>query len=245
MKPITIVGHRGARGEAPENTLAGFIRARELALDEVELDLHLSADSELIVLHDPTLKRTTGVDSHRRHFSSKELQALDARHSFPRWPEPTGIPRLIDVLNVSSPSLRFQLEVKADAMPAMRQLAHRLAAVIEQQRLADRVVVTSLNIDFLNYFGHHFPNYQRGYICQYRHHNPVKRAKRLGTQWLMLNYKMVTPLLLKKAAQSTLKVSVWTVNDIAVAERLVAMGVNNIITDFPSAFQHHFHHVSL
>lgn len=240
MHPITIVGHRGARGEAPENTLAGFQRARELQLAEVELDLRLSADGELIVLHDKTLKRTTGAAGSSLDYSAVELAALDARASFARWPQATGVPTLAAVLDTGAPQLRYQLEVKGDSLPLLKQIASQLAALIHARQLQDQVVVTSGHVGFLTYFGQQAPTLKRGYISEYRHQFPLKRAAELKVDWLMLNHALVTPALLAKAAALGLKVSVWTVNDLAIAEALVAMGVRSVITDFPSAFQHHF-----
>lgn len=237
---ITIVGHRGARGEAPENTLAGFVRARELGLAEVELDVRLSQDGELIVLHDKTLKRTAGVAGTSLDHTAAQLAQLDARASFARWPERVGVPTLAAVLDAGAPELRYQLEVKGESLPLLKQIAERLAQLIEARQLTGQVVVTSAHVGFLEYLGRTQPQLARGYICEFRHLQPLKRARELGVDWLILHYPLVTPSLLAKAAALDLGVSVWTVNDLAIAEKLVGMGVTSLITDFPSAFRHHF-----
>ena len=89
-----IYGHRGARGECPENTLASFQHCLEQGVTRCELDLHLSADDELMVIHDPTLKRTTGQRGKVGRYSAAELEQLDARAAGPAWPQPCPIPRL-------------------------------------------------------------------------------------------------------------------------------------------------------
>jgi glycerophosphoryl diester phosphodiesterase len=240
MKNITIVGHRGARGEAPENTLAGFTRARELNLAEVELDVRLSKDCELIVLHDKTLARTTGRAGTSLDYSAAEMAAMDARHSFQGWPQKTGVPSLAAVLDAGAPNLHYQLEVKGESLPLLKQIATRLVSLIHDRDMPNRVVVTSGHAGFLAHMQRIQPELKRGYICQFRHQAPIRRARDLGASWLIPHYDLVTPALLSQAEKAGLGVSVWTVNDLAMAEKLVGMGATSLITDFPSAFRHHF-----
>lgn len=240
MRSITIVGHRGARGEAPENTLAGFQRARSLDLAEVELDVRLSKDGKLIVLHDKTLTRTAGVDGTSLDYTATELGRLDARHSFPRWPERIGVPTLEQVFAVGAPTLHYQLEVKGESMPVLREIAGKITALVDDRQLRDQVVITSAHAGFLAHVGKHHPDFKRGYICEFPFRQPLKRALALGVDWLIPRFDLVTPELVKQARGNRLGLSVWTVNDLAVAEKLVGMGVTSLITDFPSAFRHHF-----
>lgn len=80
-----IYGHRGAKGEAPENTLASFQRCLEHGVNRCELDLHLSRDGELMVIHDPTLKRTTGRRGKVAEHDAATLVTYDAREGGPGW----------------------------------------------------------------------------------------------------------------------------------------------------------------
>lgn len=240
MRNVTIVGHRGARGEAPENTLAGFERARALALTEVELDVRLSKDGQLIVLHDKTLARTTGVTGTGLDYTAQALGNLDARHSFPRWPTKVGVPTLEQVLNAGAPTLRYQLEVKGETLPLLRDIAKKITQLVDARGLRDQVVITSAHAGFLEHMGKTYPTFQRGYICEFAFRQPLKRAFTLGVEWLIPRFDLVTPELVEKATRAGLALSVWTVNDLAVAERLVGMGITSLITDFPSAFQYHF-----
>lgn len=240
MTAITIVGHRGARGEAPENTLPGFTRARELGLTEVELDVRLSADDELVVLHDKTLARTTGIDGSSREHSMLALANMDARLSLPRWPKKTGVPSLDAVVSVGAPELRYQFEVKSDSRTLLKKIAQQLGEFIDQRQMHERVVVTSSHRYFLGLMGEQHPELSRGLVCRYAHLQPLRRAQELGVDWLILHYKLITPELMARIQQEGVKLSVWTVNDLAIADRLVEMGVDSLITDYPSAFSHHF-----
>ncbi len=106
-----LYGHRGARGEAPENTLASFQRCLAQGVTRCELDLHLSRDGQLMVIHDPTLRRTTGRRGKVSHYDAAELQHMDARHGGPSWPQPCPIPTLAELFEQCAFE-HWQLEVE-------------------------------------------------------------------------------------------------------------------------------------
>lgn len=233
---ITIVGHRGAKGEAPENTAAGFAHARKLGLTEVELDIRLSRDGELVVLHDRDLKRTTGMHGTSLDHDAASLSQMDARQEHRHWPEHTGVPTLAAVFAESHNDLRYQLEVKAESLPHLKHIADQLVFMVNERQMKHRVVITSNHRGFLTYVGKHYPSFKRGYICKRRFPQPIKQANALNVDWLICHYPLVTPRLLAEAQQHGIQVSVWTVNELPLAKRLIEMGVTSLITDFPSAF---------
>jgi glycerophosphoryl diester phosphodiesterase len=103
---MKIMGHRGARNEAPENTLEGFELARELKLPSVELDIHLSLDGKLMVIHDETVDRTCSGKGKVSEMTSNELRLLDAG-------EGTTIPYLKEVCDLLLPAhIEIQIEIK-------------------------------------------------------------------------------------------------------------------------------------
>ncbi|MCG8391559.1 MAG: glycerophosphodiester phosphodiesterase [Pseudomonadales bacterium] len=235
-----LVGHRGARGEAPENTLASFQVALEAGVTEIELDVRLSADGHLIVLHDSDVTRTTGMQGHVRQYTLSQLGVMDARRNTPGWHSPTGIPSLQEVVDLCGPNMRFQFEVKGADRVVLHQLAHHLTHMIHEQQLQSRVVVTSSHTGFLRMIGTMAPDVERGYVCQYRYLQPTRRAHGLGCAWLMPHFSLVNTALMRRARKRGLKVSVWTVNDLTEAERLSRLKVDGIITDFPTSFVSHF-----
>lgn len=235
-----IVGHRGARGEAPENTLAGFQVAREAGVGEVELDVRLSRDGHLIVVHDSTVTRTTGERGKVHHYTREQLAALDARSNTPGWHHPVGIPSLREVVMACGAEMRFQFEVKGAGRILLHRLARQLVALIEELGLKPRVVITSSHTGFLRLIGGQAPHLERGYVSEYRHQQPTRRAAALGCRWLMPRHTLVNQALMRQARDLALKVSPWTVNDLSEAERMVSLGVDSIITDFPSRFMVHF-----
>lgn len=235
-----IVGHRGARGEAPENTLPSFRRAIHAGVGEIELDVRLSADNQLFVLHDADLKRTTGQTGVAQQRSLASLQALDARHALPGWPTACPIPSLQEVVDAAPDSMRFQFEVKADGRAPLPRLATALATLIHDQQLTDRVVVTSGSSQFLGMMKQQAFDIARGYVCQYRHRKPIQTCTRLECRWLIAHYGLINETLIQYSRKHGIAISTWTVNDLKEAERLAALQVESIITDYPSAFMAHF-----
>ena len=236
----TIVGHRGARGEAPENTAAGFQVALEAGVTEIELDVRLSRDGHLIVVHDANVTRTTGERGKAHHYTLSQLEVLDARRNTPGWHSPLGIPSLREVVGLCGPSMRFQFEVKGADRAILHRLAHQLVDFISQRQMNDRVVVTSSHTGFLRMLGTMTAHIERGYVAEYRYQQPTRRAVALGCTWLMPRHTLVTPALMRRARRRNLKVSTWTVNDLTRAERMAELGVDGIITDFPTSFIAHF-----
>ena len=236
----TIVGHRGARGEAPENTAAGFQVAMEAGVTEIELDVRLSRDGHLIVVHDANVTRTTGERGKAHHYTLSQLEVLDARRNTPGWHSPLGIPSLREVVDLCGPSMRFQFEVNGADRAILHRLAHQLVDFINQRQMNDRVVVTSSHTGFLRMLGTMTAHIERGYVAEYRYQQPTRRAVALGCTWLMPRHTLVTPALMRRARRRNLKVSTWTVNDLTRAERMVELGVDGIITDFPTSFIAHF-----
>jgi glycerophosphoryl diester phosphodiesterase len=237
-----IVGHRGARGEAPENTLPSFERAVIAGVPEIELDVRLSSDDELFVLHDPDLRRTTGYSGKAHSLLLSSLVTHDARHAIPGWPTPCPVPSLQQVLDSCPATMRFQLEVKANGRAPLKRIALRLAKLIEEQELRQRVVVTSSDAGFLRTMRHTAPDVVRGYVCEYRYRKPIQQSVALECDWLICHFGLVSASLMSHARRHGLGVSVWTVNDLKEAERLISLGVDSIITDFPSAFMAHLRH---
>ena len=134
-----IYGHRGARAEAPENTLPSFRKALEAGVTRVELDLHLSADQQLVVIHDPTLKRTTGLRGKVAQHTAAELSRIDARFGLPGWKTPCAIPTLAQLLQQCPEIEHYQLEVKSGSerqsrivLDAIATLTHAVVASVQK-----------------------------------------------------------------------------------------------------------------
>ncbi|MFF7708334.1 glycerophosphodiester phosphodiesterase family protein [Pseudomonas sp. NPDC007930] len=227
-----LYGHRGAKGEAPENTLASFQQCLSHGVKRCELDLHLSRDGELMVIHDPTLRRTTERRGKVADYNAAELTALDARRGGPGWLTPCPVPTLAQLFEACAFE-HWQLEVKsasrvraAGTVLAIRELAQRFGVL-------DKVTITSSSREVLRAAQELVPDVGRGLVAEYAWLDPLKVAQSYGCHLLALNWTLCTPERLQKAQRQGLHVSVWTVNEPALMRRLADFGVDSLITDFP------------
>lgn len=227
-----IYGHRGAKGEAPENTLAGFKQCLAHGVRRCELDLHLSKDGELMVIHDPTLKRTTGRRGKVVEHDAEELTQYDARQGGPSWKQPCPIPRLADLFEQCDFE-HWQLEVKSASRVRAARSVLAIKALADRHGLLDRVTVTSGSREVLRALKRLTPELSCGLVAEYAWLDPLKVAKQYDCSLLALKWTLCTPERIAKARQLGLHVSVWTVNDPALMRRLADFGVDSLITDYP------------
>ena len=228
-----IYGHRGAKGEAPENTLVSFEQCLQHGVRRCELDLHLSRDGELMVIHDPTLKRTTGRRGKVVQHDADELANYDAREGGPGWKTPCPIPRLSELFEKCDFE-HWQLEVKSASRVRAARTVMAIKELAEQHRLLDRITVTSSSREVLRALNRLAPQISRGLVAEYNWLDPLKVARQYGCSLLALKWTLCTPERLEKARKQGLHVSVWTVNEPALMRRLADFGVDSLITDYPS-----------
>lgn len=231
---MLIYGHRGARGEAPENTLGGFRHALAHGVVRVELDLHLARDGELVVIHDATLARTTDGRGRVARHSSAELARLDARRGGPPWPQPEGVPTLARLLEECPGFLHYQLECKPANSTERVQIAERLATLYREHALYTRASVTSFDPQLLTAVSDADPRIPLGLVCERARPEPLAAARARGVGLLVLHFRLCTATRIATAHAAGLQVSAWTVNDPELALELGARGVDSIVTDFPS-----------
>ena len=231
---MIIVGHRGARNEAPENTVEGFVHAQQHGCQHFELDIQLSADHKLMVFHDSSLKRTTGQRGKLGNFPSRYLQTLDASLSMPNWHVPCPIPTLQSVVNSAPHASHWQFEVKSDSRHRLSILIQHLHHFIIENNLIELVTVTSSNRWFLKQMSLLHPAIATGYVAELPFLDPVKIAQKLKCKMLAISLKISSQKNIKRANEAGLHVSCWTVNDLERMRELKEMGIDSIFTDVPS-----------
>jgi glycerophosphoryl diester phosphodiesterase len=231
---MLVYGHRGARGEAPENTLASFHRAVEAGVNGVELDLRLSRDGQLVVIHDDTVNRTTGARGLVVHFDADELARLDARRNGPPCAFSQPIPTIERVLEEFPSIGHFQLEAKPINSEVRPLMAERLAQLFHEFALYQRATVTSFDPGLLDAVRQRDPAIPLGLVSDRTRPEPLGIAERLGAKLLILHWKKCTRERIDAAHAAGLSVSAWTVNDDSEAVRLLYDGVDSIVTDFPT-----------
>ncbi len=236
---MIVYGHRGAAGEAPENTLAGFAHAMAYGIRHFELDLRVAKDGEIVVIHDTTLARTHGSRASVVRRSVPELSALQATGQAYEWSRSTGVPSLHAVVRQCRGVEHLQFEVKTGQLGDEQAFCERLAKFVREARLVPQVTVTSLDSALLARMQVVAPDISRGLVCEVAPPDPVALALDLGCDTLALSHELTDARRVQRAREAGLKISCWTVNALPVATRLYQLGVDSIISDYPAALLAH------
>ncbi|PSF05429.1 glycerophosphodiester phosphodiesterase [Marinobacter fuscus] len=237
---MIIYGHRGAKGEAPENTLAGFIHAHRHGIRHFELDLVLSKDGVPMLVHDLTVDRTTGQKGNVGKYTAAELADMDARRNTSSWATRTGIPTLENLLDQFDDIEHLQLEVKKDSRARLNVLGNRVTEIIQSRGLLNKVAITSAEPSFLREIRRRDKNIRLGLVAERKFPKPLNLATRLGCEYFCVNWKILTRAMVETAHRQNMHVSTWTVNRIHDMLKLEEMGVDSIITDFPTSTRMYF-----
>lgn len=229
-----IIGHRGARNEAPENTIGSFIHAQNNGCYAFELDVRLSKDNQLMVFHDGILGRMTGINGLLSNFTAEQLNHFDARGKI-LWPYVCPIPKLRHVIESVPLTKDWQFEVKPTSLVRMKKLATELLKLIETvSGKSGRTTITSSSEWFLKEIKRRAPSQNIGLVSESRGLEAVERCVQLGCSLLVINKTMCSEAVVSSAHKKGLEVSVWTVNNIDQMHALRSMKVDSIITDIPS-----------
>jgi glycerophosphoryl diester phosphodiesterase len=231
---MLLYGHRGARGEAPENTLTGFAHAQRAGVAAVELDVRLTADGRLAVLHDATVDRTCFASGPVGGFTAEALARLDARRSFPGWPEAAGVPLLEDVLDAYAAKMRFAVEIKQDETARLERVGTLLAGCIDRYGLEGRVTVTSFLPEALEIMRRLAPEIPRALIGAYDAPTFLEAALRLECAQADIQLARGSVDAVREAQARGLRVVGWQGNTAEHLDALLAWGVGGITSDYPS-----------
>jgi len=233
VRPL-VIAHRGASGTSPENTLAAFRRAVELGADMIELDAQLTRDGAVVVIHDYTLERTTSGGGAVHETTLADLRRLDAGAWFDTAFRGERVPTLAETL--AAVPLAFNVELKP---VGPGELEARALAVVEEAGALERTIFSSFAMDALERVRARSAVARLAVLWETeRVDDAIAWARRVGARALHLRKDATTPRALEAAASAHLAVRVWTVNDQAEMQRLVAAGVEGIFTDFPERFLH-------
>ncbi|TVP57213.1 MAG: glycerophosphodiester phosphodiesterase [Halomonadaceae bacterium] len=232
---MQIYGHRGAKGEAPENSLDSFIHAYGHGVRHFEMDVQLSKDGEPVIIHDLTLERTTGRKGLVADNTMAQLATMDARYNTSPWPTATGIPSLFDVVEACPDFAHLQLEVKSDTRQRMNVLCNRLVEWIQRKQWHQRITLTSSDQWFLRAVKRRNRSISTGFVAERRFPRPVATARELGCNYLCPSKRLCTEALVTAAHKAGMHVSSWTVNRIHDMTLLEQMGIDSVITDYPTS----------
>ncbi|PJZ45337.1 glycerophosphodiester phosphodiesterase [Leptospira brenneri] len=231
-KTPTNIGHRGARGLAPENTLVSFLVGSE-STRFFELDTMLCASGELVVIHDFTVDRTTDGKGKVKDYKYRALAELDAGSFFDEAFEGEQIPTLSQVIQTLPENTVFDIELKSEGNAEERKsLAQTLVKLIRKLKLQDRIWVSSFDWELVDLIRKEEPEVLRGLL--------VEKGDSLNKDYMDYEPDLILPHLsacTKDFVQSCLEKSLlvipYTTNTEEEWTKLIGVGVAGLITDFP------------
>jgi glycerophosphoryl diester phosphodiesterase len=221
---MKIMGHRGARNEAPENTLEGFELARELKLPSVELDIHLSLDGKLMVIHDETVDRTCSGKGKVSEMTSNELRLLDAG-------EGTTIPYLKEVCDLLLPAhIEIQIEIKDGK--TLSPLNAYLKELSQDQR--QLLTVISFNHLWLKEFKGSNPTLKTATLLYGRPLNAPEIARAADANGVSFNIAFIDEELREQTRREGLSLTGWNANNEEDFKKMEALELDYLGTDTPT-----------
>lgn len=229
---IEIIGHRGAAYLAPENTLASVLKAVELGADAVEVDIYLSKDNRIVVIHDATTNRTTNQNLLVAETNYSELSKLDAGSY--KSPEYRGekIPLLEDILDCLPDDINIYIEVKETI-----RIIPYLKLLLDKHPRKQQFRIIAFDIETISEAKKQMASipcyYLKSSISKEQYGSFVDELIKRGLDGADLHHSTITPRLVKKLKRAGLPCLAWTVNTEDEAHSLIKMGVVGITTDRP------------
>ena len=260
-----IIAHRGARSIAPENTLLAAQQAFDIGADLWELDVAMTSDVEIVVIHDDTLERTSNVEQvfpERKPwkieaFTLKELRQLD----FGSWfiqKDPFkqiasgGVSKdqQMKFINLPIPTLREALHFTKDhhwrvnieikdllGKPGDREIAEKVVALVDELEMPDSVIISSFNHSYIQRVKIADPRIVTAALVNNPDPDPVALLSRLNAQAYNPDIKTLDFNQIPLVTKTGKAVYIWTVNDETTMRKLIDAGVSGIFTDFPQVLK--------
>lgn len=243
-----VIAHQGGNHLRPDNTMLAFRHAVELGVDALEMDVHATADGEIVVIHDETVDRTTNGSGLVKEMRLEELRELDAAYNWPHHLETDEhpyrgrgirIPTLEEVLR-AFPDVPMTIEIK-QADPS---IVGTFGELLQRYDREQNTIVASFHPDVMWEFREKFPSFATSGVEPEIRTFYVMKTVFLG--WLYRppmeafqvpeasgNLQVITPRFVRAAHRRGINVQVWTVNDRESMRRVLDAGVDGIITDRP------------
>ena len=219
---ITVTGHRGAKGIVPENTIVSFVKAMELGCEAIELDVHISKDGRLVVIHDERVDRTTNGSGSVTEMSLEELKELDAGNG-------NRIPTLDEVFEtVRSSALTVQIELKGTGTEKV------VPEFAESRRMTERVVFTSFWHNRVFEAKKRLPGAKSGILISCHPVDPVQLLDQAQADYLHVRSSYIDRALVETVHRAGRTIRAWGENtEISVIDRLIELEVDAIGSDRP------------
>ncbi|MEY9974976.1 glycerophosphoryl diester phosphodiesterase [Lysinibacillus sp. RC46] len=230
---MNIFAHRGVSAHYPENTMAAFMAASKLPITGIELDVHLTADRELVVIHDETINRTSNVSGYVKDYTLQELRAFDYGSWFSSKFEEERIPTLGDVLELfAGTNHRINIELKTDILPynGIEALVIKEVAAFQ---MTERVIISSFNHESIQIVAQRAPYIEKAALFAEILVDFNGYAAQIPADAIHVSLPTAFRRSIQEALNEGATVRVYTVNDVEQAKQLQQLGVQAIFTDDP------------
>jgi len=235
-RDVICYAHRGARGHAPENTLLAFDLAFDLGAEAIECDVQRSRDGELVITHDGTVNRTTNGVGAVAALPFADLRALDAGRV---WRIPQRIPTLAETLDlVRRRGGALNLEIKGESVAESLATAEAVEPVLRalEEPLRSRLLVSSFAHPAVALLKERLPWLRVATLYsgrEWQKQDMLAPALAMGEEAIHPSVGLTTAELVTRAHDAGLRVNVWTANRSTTIRRLIAWGVDGLVSDYP------------
>ncbi|KOS63082.1 glycerophosphodiester phosphodiesterase [Lysinibacillus agricola] len=230
---MEIFAHRGVSAHCPENTIAAFVAASKLPITGIELDVHLTADRELVVIHDETIDRTSNGSGYVKDYTLQELRAFDFGSWFSSEFEDESIPTLGDILELfAGTNHRINIELKTDIFPydGIESLVIREVAAFQ---MTERVIISSFNHESIQIIAQRAPYIEKAALFAEILVDFNGYTAQIPADAIHVSLPTAFRKSVKEALNEGAIVRVYTVNDVEYAKQLQQLGLQAIFTDDP------------
>ncbi|HZG73378.1 MAG TPA: glycerophosphodiester phosphodiesterase [Chondromyces sp.] len=228
-----IFAHRGYSSIEPENTMQAFKRAEEAGADGIELDVQLTKDGKLAVIHDEKVDRTTNGKGYVKDFLAKDLQKLDASFKFKKLLERPRIPLLNEVFEwMQGNNIICNIELKNNQFP-YEGMEEKVIELIRRYRYEQRVILSSFNHYSLTYCYRLAPEIEMAPLYSCHLYMPWMYARAICAKAIHPNVRTLNNRIIKEAQADGISVRPYTINKEKQMRWLMSTGCSAIITDDP------------
>lgn len=226
---VEVIAHRGLSTLAPENTLSAIEAAIENGADRIEIDVQLTKDGQVVLMHDKNTRRTTGVDNQINTMTLAEVKKLDAGSWFSGLYRGEKVPTLEEVLEVCKNKVNLMIELKPLNGDAV-SLAKKVVEKVQEMNMQQSVIITSFHNSTIKQVQKQDGALATGMIVRFVYGSFDQKG---SSDSIIISSKFVTERLVQMIHASGKRVFCWTVNSHKEIIRLTKLGVDGIITDYP------------
>lgn len=242
MSACKVISHRGANRRAPQNTIPAFKKSIEIGVDGFETDVHMSSDGVPVICHNYTIDETSNGNGSISQMTLEQLRSYDFGSYYGEEFKGTQLPTLEEFLTLCEGAdieiMNIELKTPLDGE---KDIVEKTISAVKEHNLFDKLLISSFSPELLVECKKVDPKCKTGYL-----YSPDRRiayekmifgylkfAKEIGADYLHPHYSMVTRHYVKKLHDNGIGVNPWTINKESIAKRMLACGVDGIITDIP------------